>query len=54
MLSNMGAQPTSELMSEVSHLLSMRQLTTTAYHPMCNGLVEKFKGTLKQMLKKYV
>ena len=52
MLSDMGSQFTSELMSEVSRLLSMRQLTTTPYHPMCNGLVEKFNGTLKQMLKK--
>lgn len=30
----------------------MRQLTTTPYHPICNGLVERFNGTLKQMLKK--
>ena len=52
MLSDMGSQFTSELMGEVSRLLSMRQLTTTPYHPMCNGLVEKFNGTLKQMLKK--
>ena len=30
----------------------MTQSTTTPYHPMCNGLVEKFKGTLKKMLKR--
>lgn len=41
MLTDMGSQFTSELMAEVSHLLSIRQLTTSPYHPMCNGLVER-------------
>ena len=50
-LSDMGAQFVSECMAEVSRLLSIRQLTTSPYHPMCNGLVEKFNGTLKCMLK---
>lgn len=52
MLTDMGSQFTSELMAEVSRLLSMRQLTTTPYHPMCNGLVERFNGTLKQILRR--
>lgn len=30
----------------------MKQLTTTPYNPACNGLVERFNGTLKPMLKK--
>ncbi|KAL3872608.1 hypothetical protein ACJMK2_035823 [Sinanodonta woodiana] len=47
-----GAQFTSELMSEISRLLSIKQLRTTLYHPMCNGLVERFNGTLKQMLRR--
>lgn len=51
-LTDQGSQFTSDVMREVSRLLSIRQLTTTPYHPMCNGLVEKFNGTLKQMLKK--
>ncbi|XP_068213208.1 uncharacterized protein [Palaemon carinicauda] len=51
-LSDLGTQFTSDCMKEVARLLSMRQLTTTPYHSMCNGLVEKFNGTLKQMLKK--
>ena len=38
-LSDMGAQFVSECMAEVSR-------------PMCNGLVEKFNGTLKCMLKR--
>nr|XP_022307941.1 uncharacterized protein LOC111113940 [Crassostrea virginica] len=52
MLTDMGTQFTSSLMSEVSRLISLRQLTTTPYHPSCNGLVERFNGTLKQILKR--
>lgn len=52
MLTDRGPQFTSELMKEVSRLLSIRHLTTTPYHPACNGLVERFNGTLKSMLKK--
>ena len=52
MLSDMGAQFTSVLKSELSRLLSMRNLTTMTYRPKCNDLVEKFNGTLKQMFKK--
>jgi transposase InsO family protein len=51
-LSDNGAQFTSDVMTEVSRLLSIKQLTTTPYHPACNGLVERFNGTLKLMLKK--
>ena len=39
-------------MEEVYRLLSITHLATTLYHPQCNGLVEKFNGTLKLMLKK--
>lgn len=52
MLSDMGSQFTSSIMREVSRLLSLNQLTTTPYHPMTNGMVERFNGTLKQMLKR--
>ena len=51
-LSDQGAQFMSNIMKEVSRLLSVKQLTTTPYHPQCNGLVERFNGTLKTMLKR--
>ncbi|XP_075732486.1 uncharacterized protein LOC142775054 [Rhipicephalus microplus] len=51
-LSDRGSNFTSELMKEVARLLSVRQLHTTPYHPMANGMVEKFNGTLKTMLKR--
>lgn len=51
-LSDRGTNFTSDLMKEVSRLLSMKDMLTTPYHPMCNGLVERFNGTIKQMLRK--
>ncbi len=51
-LSDMGRQFTSDVIEGVGRLLSMKQMTTTPYNPACNGLVERFNGTLKNMLKK--
>ena len=48
----MGKQFTSDIMSEASRLLSVKQLTSTPYNPACNRLVECFNGRLKTMLKK--
>ena len=31
-------------------MLQIKGLTTTPYHPMCNGMVERFNGTLKKTL----
>ncbi|MES9994361.1 MAG: RNase H-like domain-containing protein [Candidatus Thiodiazotropha sp.] len=52
MLTDCGSQFTAEVMKEVSRLLSLQQLTTTPWHPICNGLVERFHSTLKQMLRR--
>ena len=38
-LSDLGTQFTSNRMKEVSRLLFNRRLTTSSYHPACNGLV---------------
>ena len=51
-LNDVGMQFTSNCMKEVSRLLSIRRLTTSSYHPACNGLIETFNGTLKQMLRR--
>ena len=50
-LSDIGTQFVSDCMKEVTRLRSIKQITTTPYHPMCNGLTEKFNGTMKLMLK---
>ena len=41
-VSDLGTQFTSDCMKEVSRLMSIRKLTTSPYHPACNGLMEKF------------
>lgn len=51
-LSDRGSQFTSDLMKEVMRLLSVRQLTTSPYHAQANGMVERFNGTLKMMLRR--
>ena len=49
-ISDLGTQYTSSVMKEVSRLLSFKQLVTTPYHPICNGLAERFNQTIKKML----
>ena len=51
-LSDLGTQFVSDCMREVTRLLSIKRLTTTPYHLMCNGLMEKFIGSMKSMLKR--
>ncbi len=50
--SDQGTQFTSDVMKEVCRLLSIKQLISSPYNAKCQGLTEKFNGTLKQMLKK--
>ena len=40
LLSDRGTNLLSRLMRDVSELLGMEKLNTTAYHPQSNGLVE--------------
>ena len=51
-LSDRGSQFVSDLMREISRLLSVRQLQTTPYHAQCNGFVERWNGTLRRMIQK--
>ncbi|XP_069938506.1 uncharacterized protein [Cherax quadricarinatus] len=51
-LSDKGAQFTSELMEHVYQLVGVKPLFTTPYHPMCNGRVERQHAILKSILKK--
>ena len=47
-----GTEFMSNVMNEVNRLLSIKSLNTTPYHPMANGLNERFNGVLKSMLRK--
>jgi hypothetical protein len=51
-LSDQGTQFKSELFQSVMKLLSVNQSFSTPYHAQTNGLVERFNGTLKSMIKK--
>ena len=54
MLTDQGTQFTGGLMKQVRELLGIRGIRTTAYHPQTNGVVERFNGTLKSMLRRLV
>ena len=54
LLTDQGSNFCSELMNQVYDLLKIRKLRTTPYHPQANGLCERFNGTLKTMLRKFV
>lgn len=54
MLSDQGKQFMSTLFKDICVYLKTNKINTTAYHPQCNGLTEKFNGTLCQTLLMYV
>ena len=41
------------LMMDMCKLLGINKLNTTAYHPQCTGLTERFNRTLESMLRKH-
>ena len=46
-ISDRGTQFESELFTKLSRLLGITHLRTTAYHPQCNGIIERFHRTSK-------
>ena len=53
LLSDRGTNLLSYLMKDICQLLEIKKLNTTAYHPQCDGLTERFNRTLKTMLRKH-
>ena len=53
LLSDRGKNLLSHLMCDVCKLLGTKKLNTTAYHPQCDGLVERYNRTLKTALRKH-
>ena len=51
-LSDNGSQFTSDIFKNVSTLLGIKICHLSVYHAMSNGCVERFNGTLKEMLRK--
>ena len=54
LISDHGTNLLSTLMKEVSEVMGMRKINTTAYHPQAYGLVENFNRTLQAMIAKSV
>ena len=53
LLSDRGTNLLSHLMRDLCQMLGIKKLNTTAYHPECDGMVERFNRTLKSMLRKH-
>ena len=53
LLSDHGTNLMSTLILDICKQLGIRKLNTTAYHPECDGMVERFNRTLKTALRKH-
>ncbi|CAF0929655.1 unnamed protein product [Brachionus calyciflorus] len=53
-LTDLGTNFQAELLRKIYELLDVNQLRTTAYHPECDGLTERFNPTLKTMISCFV
>ncbi|OWZ22337.1 hypothetical protein PHMEG_0002962 [Phytophthora megakarya] len=54
LLSDHGTNFTAELARSLYQTLGIRKLFGAAYHPLTQGLVERFNGTLLRMLRMFV
>ena len=52
-LMDQGSNFMSVLLQEIYQLLSISRIRMSPYHPQTDGLVERFSGTLKAMMKKF-
>ena len=50
-LTDQGTNFTSQLLAELYRLLHVNTLRTSSYHPQTDCLIERFNGTLKEMLR---
>ena len=54
LLSDWGSNLMSDVMANICHLLDIKKVNTSGYHPQTDGLVERFHQTLITMLSVYV
>ena len=52
-LTDQGTNFMSTLLEEIYRLLHISRIRTSPYHPQTDGLVERFNGTLKAMMRKF-
>ena len=53
-LTDQGSNFTSKLLKEIYKLLHIKGITTAPYYPQTDGMVERWNGTLKAMIRKFV
>ena len=53
LLSDRGTNLVSNLMLDLCRILGIAKLNSIAYHPQCDGAVERFNRTLKTILRKH-
>ena len=53
LLSDRGTNLLANVVQDVCQLLGITKLNTTAYHPQCDGMVERLNRTFKSMLRKH-
>ena len=53
-VSDQGTNFMSELMKQLCNCLNINKIRATPYHPQTSGLVERWNGSLKSMLRKFV
>lgn len=53
-LTDRGQNFTSVFMTELFQLMDIKPIKTSAYHPQTDGMVERFNGTLKTGIRKYI
>lgn len=53
-LTDLGSNFTSKMFEECCKRLKIKHLTTTAYHPACNGAVERSHQTISNIISHYV
>jgi transposase InsO family protein len=51
-LTDQGPNFTSQLLKEMQRMIQVKPIRTIHYHPQTNGLVERFNGTLKGMIRR--
>ena len=51
-LTDQGTNFNAQLLKELYHLMGVKTIRTTPYHPQTDGLVERFNCTFKEMLQR--
>ena len=51
-ISDMGGEFNNKLMQEICKYFKIKHITTSAYHPQANGMIERFNQTMKGCINK--